>query len=137
MTEVELLALDSLPDHLVIIGGGYIGLEFGQMFRRFGARVTIITGSRVAPREDEDISDTLAEMLTDEGVDIIVGRPARVGTWSGAASRCRLATTRRSWVVTCCWRPVAAPTLICSVLIMGSKPTSAASSPSTAGSRHR
>ena len=58
MTEVELLALDSLPDHLVIIGGGYIGLEFGQMFRRFGARVTIITGSRVAPREDEDISDT-------------------------------------------------------------------------------
>jgi pyruvate/2-oxoglutarate dehydrogenase complex dihydrolipoamide dehydrogenase (E3) component len=46
MTEVELLALDSLPEHLVIIGGGYIGLEFGQMFRRFGARVTIITGSR-------------------------------------------------------------------------------------------
>ncbi|HXD25749.1 MAG TPA: mercuric reductase [Propionibacteriaceae bacterium] len=78
MTEVELLALDSLPDHLVIIGGGYIGLEFGQMFRRFGARVTIITGSRVAPREDEDISATLAEMLTDEGVDIIIGRPARI-----------------------------------------------------------
>jgi len=79
MTEVELLALNSLPEHLVIIGGGYIGLEFGQMFRRFGARVTIITGSRVAPREDEDVSDILAEMLTDEGVDLVTGRPTRVG----------------------------------------------------------
>jgi pyruvate/2-oxoglutarate dehydrogenase complex dihydrolipoamide dehydrogenase (E3) component len=79
MTEVELLALNSLPAHLVIIGGGYIGLEFGQMFRRFGARVTIIAGSRVAPREDEDISAILAEVLTDEGVDIIYGRPTRVG----------------------------------------------------------
>ena len=79
MTEVELLALNSLPAHLVIIGGGYIGLEFGQMFRRFGARVTIIAGSRVAPREDDDVSAILAEVLTDEGVDIIYGRPARVG----------------------------------------------------------
>jgi pyruvate/2-oxoglutarate dehydrogenase complex dihydrolipoamide dehydrogenase (E3) component len=79
MTEVELLALNSLPAHLVIIGGGYIGLEFGQMFRRFGARVTIIAGSRVAPREDEDVSAILAEVLTDEGVDIIYGRPTRVG----------------------------------------------------------
>jgi pyruvate/2-oxoglutarate dehydrogenase complex dihydrolipoamide dehydrogenase (E3) component len=108
MTEVELLALDSLPDHLVIIGGGYIGLEFGQMFRRFGARVTIITGSRVAPREDEDISATLAEMLTDEGVDIIIGRPARIGPSQGGievqvsdnpkivCSHLLLATGRRS-----------------------------------------
>ena len=79
MTEVELLALNSLPAHLVIIGGGYIGLEFGQMFRRFGARVTIIAGSRVAPREDEDVSAILAEVLTDEGVEIIYGRPTRVG----------------------------------------------------------
>ena len=79
MTEVELLALNSLPAHLVIIGGGYIGLEFGQMFRRFGARVTIIAGSRFAPREDEDVSAILAEVLTDEGVDIIYKRPTRVG----------------------------------------------------------
>jgi pyruvate/2-oxoglutarate dehydrogenase complex dihydrolipoamide dehydrogenase (E3) component len=78
MTEVELLALDNLPEHLMIIGGGYIGLEFGQMFRRFGSRVTIITGSRLAGREDEDISAMIAEMLTEEGVEIIYGRPARV-----------------------------------------------------------
>jgi pyruvate/2-oxoglutarate dehydrogenase complex dihydrolipoamide dehydrogenase (E3) component len=83
MTEVELLALNSLPEHLVIVGGGYIGLEFGQMFRRFGSRVTIITGSRLAEREDEDVSAMLAEMLTDEGVDIVHGRPARVGPGPG------------------------------------------------------
>ena len=79
MTEVELLALNALPEHLVIVGGGYIGLEFGQMFRRFGAHVTIIAGSRLAEREDEDVSAMLAEMLTHEGVDIVYGRPARVG----------------------------------------------------------
>ena len=78
MTEVELLALNSLPEHLVIIGGGYVGLEFGQIFRRFGSRVTIIAGSRVAPREDEDVSAILAEVLTSEGVDIAQGRPAQV-----------------------------------------------------------
>jgi pyruvate/2-oxoglutarate dehydrogenase complex dihydrolipoamide dehydrogenase (E3) component len=80
MTEVELLALKTLPDHLMIIGGGYIGLEFGQIFRRFGSRVTIITGSRIAEREDEDVSAILAEMLTEEGVKIVYGRPARVGS---------------------------------------------------------
>lgn len=79
MTEVELLALDNLPEHLIIIGGGYVGLEFGQMFRRFGSRVTIITDSRLAEREDEDISAMIAEMLAEEGLEIIYGRPARVG----------------------------------------------------------
>ena len=108
MTEVELLALNSLPEHLMIIGGGYIGLEFGQIFRRFGARVTIVTGSRVAEREDEDISAMIAQMLTDDGVDISYGRPARVGPDAGgieveltdgttiAGSHLLVATGRRS-----------------------------------------
>jgi pyruvate/2-oxoglutarate dehydrogenase complex dihydrolipoamide dehydrogenase (E3) component len=108
MTEVELLALNSLPDHLMIIGGGYVGLEFGQMFRRFGAQVTIIEGSRVAPQEDEDVSAMLAEILTSEGVDIVYGRPARVGPATGgievelgdgatiSGSHLFLATVRRS-----------------------------------------
>jgi pyruvate/2-oxoglutarate dehydrogenase complex dihydrolipoamide dehydrogenase (E3) component len=108
MTEVELLALNSLPDHLMIIGGGYVGLEFGQMFRRFGAQVTIIEGSRVAPQEDEDVSAMLAEILTSEGVDIVYGRPARVGPATGgievelgdgatiSGSHLLLATVRRS-----------------------------------------
>jgi pyruvate/2-oxoglutarate dehydrogenase complex dihydrolipoamide dehydrogenase (E3) component len=79
MTEVEMLALDALPQHLVIVGGGFIGLEFGQMFRRFGSRVTIVTSSRLAEWEDEDVSAMLAKMLTDEGVDIVYGRPTQVG----------------------------------------------------------
>jgi len=79
MTEVELLALRELPPHLIVVGGGYIGLEFGQMFRRFGSDVTIIAGGGVAPREDEDVSAMIADMLTEEGVRIVSGRTARLG----------------------------------------------------------
>src|SRR3546814_6944268 len=64
-----MVALDHVPEHLVIVGGGYVGLEFAQMYRRFGARVTIIErGSRLAAHEDEDIPAALAEMLVAEGV---------------------------------------------------------------------
>jgi pyruvate/2-oxoglutarate dehydrogenase complex dihydrolipoamide dehydrogenase (E3) component len=79
MSEVELLALDELPEHLIIVGGGYIGLEFGQMFRRFGAAVTILAGGGVAGREDADVSALIAEMLNEDGVRIVEGRPSRVG----------------------------------------------------------
>ena len=79
MTEVELLALNELPEHLVIIGGGYIGCEFGQMFRRFGSEVTMITTSRIAPREYEDVSEIITDMLTADGVQLRTGRTTRVG----------------------------------------------------------
>ncbi len=78
LTEVELLQLTELPRHLVIIGGGYIGLEFGQMFRRFGADVTMAVGSGVATREDPDVSALVADLLTGEGVNIIRARPQGV-----------------------------------------------------------
>ena len=78
MSEVELLALTELPRHLIVVGGGYIGLEFGQMFRRFGADVTILAGGGVASREDEDVSDLISEILTAEGVTILGLRPAGV-----------------------------------------------------------
>lgn len=78
MTEVELLALDELPRHLVIIGAGYIGLEFGQMFRRFGVDVTIVAGGGVATREDDDVSQAIADVLIGEGVRIIRGWATRV-----------------------------------------------------------
>jgi pyruvate/2-oxoglutarate dehydrogenase complex dihydrolipoamide dehydrogenase (E3) component len=71
MTEVELLALTELPEHLVVVGGGYIGLEFGQMFRRFGAQVTIVAGGGIAAREDEDVSKIIADTFTEEGVVIV------------------------------------------------------------------
>lgn len=78
MTEIELLALTELPERLIIVGGGYIGLEFGQMFQRFGSQVTMIAGGGVAGREDPDVSQILTDTLTEEGVTILSGRPERV-----------------------------------------------------------
>jgi len=78
LTEVELLRLTALPRHLVIVGGGYIGLEFGQMFRRFGSEVTILAGSGIAAREDPDVAQALHDILTGEGVVIRNTRPTRV-----------------------------------------------------------
>jgi pyruvate/2-oxoglutarate dehydrogenase complex dihydrolipoamide dehydrogenase (E3) component len=78
LTEVELLNLTELPEHLVIVGGGYIGCEFAQIFRRFGSQVTIFAGQRVAAREDEDISAMVADILTAEGIRIVGGRTDKV-----------------------------------------------------------
>jgi pyruvate/2-oxoglutarate dehydrogenase complex dihydrolipoamide dehydrogenase (E3) component len=64
-----MLALDHLPEHLVVVGGSYIGLEFAQMYRRFGAQVTVIEkGPRLVAREDEDISEAVREILLREGI---------------------------------------------------------------------
>jgi len=74
LTNVSILELDTLPSHLVIVGGSYIALEFAQMYRRFGARVTVVErGLRLASREDEDVSATIKEILEAEGIDIVVG----------------------------------------------------------------
>ncbi|TAM67351.1 FAD-containing oxidoreductase [Mycobacterium sp.] len=74
LTNVSILELDTLPTHLVIVGGSYIALEFAQMYRRFGARVTVVErGPRLASREDEDVSATVEEILRAEGIDIVVG----------------------------------------------------------------
>lgn len=74
LTNVSILELDMLPPHLVIVGGGYIALEFAQMYRRFGARVTVVErGPRLVSREDEDVSETIEGILRDEGIDVILG----------------------------------------------------------------
>jgi pyruvate/2-oxoglutarate dehydrogenase complex dihydrolipoamide dehydrogenase (E3) component len=73
LTNVSILELDTLPTHLVIVGGSYIALEFAQMYRRFGARVTVVEkGPRLASREDEDVSATVREILEAEGIDVVV-----------------------------------------------------------------
>nr|HQU86671.1 FAD-containing oxidoreductase [Pyrinomonadaceae bacterium] len=70
-TNSTLLDIDFLPEHLIIVGGSYIGLEFGQMFRRFGSKVTIIEmGERLISREDEDISDAIKNILKKEDIEI-------------------------------------------------------------------
>ncbi|GAA2802649.1 FAD-containing oxidoreductase [Mycolicibacterium pallens] len=74
LTNVGILELDTLPEHLVIVGGSYIGLEFAQMYRRFGARVTVLErGPRLTPREDSDVSAAIEEILTDEGITVVTG----------------------------------------------------------------
>jgi pyruvate/2-oxoglutarate dehydrogenase complex dihydrolipoamide dehydrogenase (E3) component len=74
LTNTSILQLDRIPRHLVVVGGSYIGLEFAQMYRRFGAEVTVIEkGPRLIAREDEDISEAVREILADEGIAIRTG----------------------------------------------------------------
>jgi pyruvate/2-oxoglutarate dehydrogenase complex dihydrolipoamide dehydrogenase (E3) component len=71
LTNTSILKLDTVPKHLIVVGGSYVGLEFAQMYRRFGAEVTIIEkGPRLIAREDEDVSETVREILTDEGITV-------------------------------------------------------------------
>lgn len=72
LTSTSIMELDQIPSHLLILGGGYIGLEFGQMFRRFGSEVTIIEkGPNILSGEDEDISEEMEKILRDEDIKII------------------------------------------------------------------
>src|SRR6202035_1176853 len=72
LDSTSIMELDELPEHLIILGGGYIGLEFGQMFRRFGSEVTIIQSpARLMMIEDEDVSDEVAAILRDDGITVL------------------------------------------------------------------
>jgi pyruvate/2-oxoglutarate dehydrogenase complex dihydrolipoamide dehydrogenase (E3) component len=69
LTNTSILKLDNVPKHLIVVGGSYIGLEFAQMYRRFGAEVTVVEkGPRLIAREDEDVSEAIREILADEGI---------------------------------------------------------------------
>lgn len=84
LTNRNIMDLEQVPDHLLVVGGSYIGLEFGQMFRRFGSRVTVIEyGEQIAPREDEDVAQALQEALEAEGIAFHLG--ARAGSVRPAA----------------------------------------------------
>lgn len=73
LTHVEALELDYLPPHLIVIGGGYAGLEFAQAYRRFGSNVTIIeSGPQLMAREDIDVSQEMRRILSDEGIQVLV-----------------------------------------------------------------
>ncbi|AGB23915.1 pyruvate/2-oxoglutarate dehydrogenase complex, dihydrolipoamide dehydrogenase component [Mycobacterium sp. JS623] len=85
LDSTSLMELDELPEHLIILGGGYIGLEFGQMFRRFGSEVTIVQrGPRLLKIEDEDVSDEVAAILRDDGITVLTSStPIRVERTDG------------------------------------------------------
>jgi len=74
LTNSTMMDVDTLPEHLIVVGGSYVGLEFGQMYRRFGSRVTIVEkGPRLIAREDEDVSQAVREILEAEGIDVQLG----------------------------------------------------------------
>jgi pyruvate/2-oxoglutarate dehydrogenase complex dihydrolipoamide dehydrogenase (E3) component len=78
LTNIELLELDYVPQHLIVLGGGYVGLEMAQAYRRFGSRVTIVEhGPQLAGREDPDVADEMRRILSAEGIDILVAAEAR------------------------------------------------------------
>jgi pyruvate/2-oxoglutarate dehydrogenase complex dihydrolipoamide dehydrogenase (E3) component len=78
LTNIEALELDYVPQHLIVLGGGYVGLELAQAYRRFGSRVTMIEhGPQLAGREDPDIADEMRRILGDEGIDILVAAEIR------------------------------------------------------------
>jgi pyruvate/2-oxoglutarate dehydrogenase complex dihydrolipoamide dehydrogenase (E3) component len=81
LNSTSIMELDSVPLHLLVVGGGYIGLEFGQMFRRFGSRVTVVqSGAQLLSGEDPDIAEAVLRILRDEGIDVILhSKAARVG----------------------------------------------------------
>ncbi len=77
LDSTTIMELRELPEHLIVMGGGYIGCEFGQMFRRFGSRVTILNrGPHLLDREDEDVSVTIEEVFRDEGIELRLGATA-------------------------------------------------------------
>jgi len=81
LTNVSLMELTEVPEHLLVLGGGYVGLEFGQMFRRFGSEVTVVhSGKQILPNEDEDAAAELQKCLEAEGVKFILNaRASRAG----------------------------------------------------------
>ena len=86
LTNTSMLELDAAPPHLVIVGGSYVGLEFGQMFRRFGSEVTIVEmGPNLVQREDREISSAIQDFLTSEGINLrLNARCIRLGGHAGA-----------------------------------------------------
>jgi len=106
LTNSTMMDVDFLPAHLIVVGGSYVGLEFGQMYRRFGAQVTIVEkGPRLIRREDEDVSQAVREILEAEGIDVqldanclstrrdgsnvVVGQPRSRGVARAARRRAR------------------------------------------------
>ncbi|OBK99096.1 mercuric reductase [Mycobacterium sp. 1165178.9] len=97
LDSTSIMELDDLPEHLIVLGGGYIGLEFGQMFRRFGSEVTIIQrAARLLKIEDEDVSDEVAAILRDEGITVLTSStPVRVEQADGDRLRLTVRTEDR------------------------------------------
>jgi pyruvate/2-oxoglutarate dehydrogenase complex dihydrolipoamide dehydrogenase (E3) component len=73
LDSTSIMELDHVPEHLIVLGGGYIGVEFGQMFRRFGSRVTLVQrGPQLLPQEDEDVAEAVLGILREDGIEVLL-----------------------------------------------------------------
>ncbi len=91
LDNISIMELDALPDHLLILGGGYIGLEFGQLFRRFGSRVTIIqSGRQLLSDEDQDIAEEVTKILRQDGLEVLLNAKATHVEKSGGSIRLKV-----------------------------------------------
>jgi pyruvate/2-oxoglutarate dehydrogenase complex dihydrolipoamide dehydrogenase (E3) component len=88
LDSTSIMELETLPAHLLVMGGGYVGLEFGQMFRRFGSQVTIVhRGDHLLSREDPDVADEVARILAEDGIRVLLNSEAiRAGAVDGSVS---------------------------------------------------
>jgi len=85
LNSTSIMELDSVPEHLLVLGGGYVGLEFGQMFRRFGSRVSIVqSGPQLLRGEDSDVADEIAALLRQDGIEIFLNTSAERVTKTGS-----------------------------------------------------
>ena len=97
LDNASIMELDAVPDHLLILGGGYIGLEFGQLFRRLGSRVTIVQSARqLLTGEDPDIAEEVAHILQQDGVDVMLNSKATHVEQSGTNIRLQVLSEHAS-----------------------------------------
>jgi len=90
LDSTSIMELDRVPEHLLVLGGGYIGLEFGQMFRRFGSAVTVVQrGRQLLAREDPDVAEAVAAILQEDGIEILLAAEA-IQVANGADTSVRL-----------------------------------------------
>jgi pyruvate/2-oxoglutarate dehydrogenase complex dihydrolipoamide dehydrogenase (E3) component len=101
LTNIELLEFDRLPEHLIVLGGGYVGLEFAQAYRRFGSRVTVVEhGPQLLGREDPDVAEEIRRLLSAEEIEVLLGADVlRVEGRSGEGVRLRVRTAGGERVV--------------------------------------
>jgi len=101
LTNIELLELDRVPEHLIVLGGGYVGLEFAQAYRRFGSRVSVVTDSQLLPREDPEVADEIRRILAAEDIEFVLGADViRVEGRSGDGVRLRARTGKDELTIT-------------------------------------
>ena len=73
LNSTSIMELDTVPEHLLVLGGGYVGLEFGQMFRRFGSKVTVVQrGTHLLAREDNDVAEAVADIMREDGIEVLL-----------------------------------------------------------------